>query len=343
MARDPDALKISKWAATGDVEDPEDGGIDRSIGWDISYSQPGGSLPKREHFNELDREVTALGVEVNVHGAGLEWDSSISYEHPALVTGSDARLYVSVQDSTNVDPVNDSDESHWSPLIDTTAGVISHPPNASATERGIVELATDAEVATGIDTTKAVTPAGLSSKPLPSASIAQPGIVQLATNTEVAAGTDTQRAVTPAGLASKPLPEATTTQRGVVELASQGEVNNGNSTKTVVTPATLEAKPLPSASIAQRGIVELATNTEVAAGTDTQRAVTPAGVRNLTATTTRHGVVELASNAEVATGTDATRAVTPAGLAALGYRRVTVSDSAPSSSDGSNGDVWLEY
>ena len=160
MARDPDALKISKWAATGDVEDPEDGGIDRSIGWDISYSQPGGSLPKREHFNELEREVTALGVEVNVHGAGLEWDSSISYEHPALVTGSDARLYVSVQDSTNVDPVNDSDESHWSPLIDTTAGVISHPPNASATERGIVELATDAEVATGIDTTKAVTPAG---------------------------------------------------------------------------------------------------------------------------------------------------------------------------------------
>ena len=42
MARDPDALKIGKWAATGDVEDPEDGGIDRSIGWDISHSQPGG-------------------------------------------------------------------------------------------------------------------------------------------------------------------------------------------------------------------------------------------------------------------------------------------------------------
>ena len=268
MARDPDALKIGKWAATGDVEDPEDGGIDRSIGWDISHSQPGGSLPKREHLNELHREVTALGVEVNVHGAGLEWYSSISYEHPALVTGSDARLYVSVQDSTNVDPVNDSDESHWRPLIDTTAGVISHPPNASTTERGIVELATDAEVATGIDTTKAVTPAGLSSKPLPSASIAQPGIVQLATNTEVAAGTDTQRAVTPAGLASKPA---------------------------------------------------------------------------IAASTTLTGVVELATDSEVADGTDATRAITPAGLASLGYRRVTVSDSAPTSSDGEDGDVWLEY
>ena len=261
MARDPDALKISKWAATGDVEDPEDGGIDRSIGWDIRHSQPGGSLPKREHINELHREETALGVEINVHGAGLEWDTSISYEHPALVTGSDALLYVSVQDSTNVDPVNDSDESHWKPLN-------TPPPNASATERGIVELATDAEVATGIDTTKAVTPAGLASKPLPSASIAQPGIVQLATNAEVAAGTDTQRAVTPAGLASKPAIAASATERGVVELAT---------------------------------------------------------------------------NSEVATGTDATRAITPAGLASLGYRRVTVSDSAPTSSDGSDGDVWLEY
>ena len=222
MARDTDALKIEKWAATGDVEDPEDGGIDRSIGWDISHSQPGGSLPKREHFNELHREVTALGVEVNVHGAGLEWDSSISYEHPALVTGSDALFYVSVQDSTNVDPVTDSGESHWK-LLNTS------PPNASTTERGIVELATGAEVATGTDATRAITPAGLASKPA------------------------------------------------------------------------------------------------------------------IAASATERGIVELATNSEVATGTDATRAITPAGLASLGYRRVTVSDSAPTSSDGSNGDVWLEY
>ena len=126
MARDPDALKIGKWAATGDVEDPEDGGIDRSIGWDIRHSQPGGSLPKREHINELHREETALGVEINVHGAGLEWDSSISYEHPALVTGSDALLYVSVQDSTNVDPVTDSGESHWKPLNTSAPQCLSH-------------------------------------------------------------------------------------------------------------------------------------------------------------------------------------------------------------------------
>ena len=154
MARDPDARKISKWAATGDVEDPEDGGIDRSIGWDISHSQPGGSLPKREHLNQILRELSAQSVEVNVHGAGLEWDSSISYEHPALVTGSDAMLYVSVQDSTNVDPVTDSGESHWKPLN-------TSPPNASATVLGVVRLATDA--GDGTDATGVITPAVLAS------------------------------------------------------------------------------------------------------------------------------------------------------------------------------------
>ena len=156
MARDPDALKISKWAASGDVEDPEDGGVERATGWGARHSQPGGSLPKREHFNELHREETALGVEINVHGAGLEWDASISYEHPAQVTGSDAILYFSVQDSTNIDPVADTYRSHWTPLTEAFG-------NASTTERGVVELATDDEVATGADTTRAITPAGLAS------------------------------------------------------------------------------------------------------------------------------------------------------------------------------------
>ena len=77
MARDPDALKMSKWAATGDVEDPEDGGIYRSIGWDISHSQPGGSLPKREHLNELHREETALGAclrkPIPIESGRLQW------------------------------------------------------------------------------------------------------------------------------------------------------------------------------------------------------------------------------------------------------------------------------
>ena len=59
------------------------------------------------------------------------------------------------------------------------------------------------------------------------------------------------------------------------------------------------------------------------------------------ASATERGVVRLATDA--GDGTDAARVITPAVLASLGYRRVTVSDSAPTSSDGGDGDVWLEY
>ena len=112
MARDPDALLIEKWAATGDVQDPEATGIDRETGWDATYSQPGGPTLESAVLNELLRELTALGVEVNQHGL-LEWDSRVSYLHPAMVMGSDGRLYVSVYHSTGVDPVTDTTETGW--------------------------------------------------------------------------------------------------------------------------------------------------------------------------------------------------------------------------------------
>ena len=117
MARDTDALKIQKWAENGDVANPEDGAVDRSTGWDATYSQPGGPAPKREHFNELFREHSALGVEINTRGL-LEWDSSISYIHPALVMGSDGEVYISVTDSLGIDPTTDASEAGWSPLRD---------------------------------------------------------------------------------------------------------------------------------------------------------------------------------------------------------------------------------
>jgi hypothetical protein len=79
----------------------------------------------------------------------------------------------------------------------TPAGLASL--TATATRRGLVELATSTEAQTGTDTDRAVTPAGLASL---TATDARRGLVELATNAEVQAGTDTVRAVTPAGLAS---------------------------------------------------------------------------------------------------------------------------------------------
>lgn len=81
--------------------------------------------------------------------------------------------------------------------------------NATESVKGIVELASQAEVSTGTDTDHVVTSqtlkTALNAVPenlIRSASDTQKGIVELATSAETAAGTDTTKAVTPAGLAS---------------------------------------------------------------------------------------------------------------------------------------------
>ena len=80
-------------------------------------------------------------------------------------------------------------------------------PAATETVAGKVELATITEATTGIDTVRAVTPAGLKAAiaAIPPGSVASAsetvaGAVELATIAEATAGTDTVRAVTPAGL-----------------------------------------------------------------------------------------------------------------------------------------------
>ncbi|MHB0978399.1 MAG: phage baseplate protein [Minisyncoccota bacterium] len=70
-------------------------------------------------------------------------------------------------------------------------------PAASETVSGIIELATNAEVQTGTDAARAVTPAGLASL---TATDARRGLVELATTAEVNTGTDTEKAITPAAL-----------------------------------------------------------------------------------------------------------------------------------------------
>ena len=224
MARDSDALRIRKWAASGRVATPESQGLVRSEGWPDSYSTAMGDVPKFEVFNQIVREITAALVEINEHGL-LIWDTSITYEHPAFVVGSDSRIYASVSAdvaTASQDPTTDSARIYWKPLL----------MQASTEVRGIVELATNDETTTGTDTQRAVTPAGARAAgdaryarighnhddrysllshnhnsdylPIgyspPAATTTQRGIVELATTTETATGTDTERTVTPAGL-----------------------------------------------------------------------------------------------------------------------------------------------
>ena len=68
---------------------------------------------------------------------------------------------------------------------------------ATASTRGSVEFATDAETITGSSTSLALTPANLQAM---TGSATRDGILELATTAETVTGTDTARAITPAGL-----------------------------------------------------------------------------------------------------------------------------------------------
>jgi hypothetical protein len=83
-------------------------------------------------------------------------------------------------------------------IFDTTNGArLISPDAASATASGIAALATSAEVITGTEATKIVTPATLATL---TATAARDGLVELATAAEALAGTDADRAITAAGV-----------------------------------------------------------------------------------------------------------------------------------------------
>ena len=151
--RDNDALQIRKWAATGDAVTPESVGITRAEGWDLQYSTPGGKLPEREVINQVLREISALGDEVNRHGCGLPWDERISYLYPALVMGSDGKLYLSLQNSTGQNPTA-AQSQYWQAISDAV-------PAASETAAGVLEVATTTELNDGLPLNRSATAGNL--------------------------------------------------------------------------------------------------------------------------------------------------------------------------------------
>lgn len=108
--------------------------------------------------------------------------------------------------------------------------------DASTTVAGKIEIATNAEVQTGTDASRAITPAGLQAC---TGTTTRAGVLELATNTEVQTGTDTARAITPAGLQAC---TGTKTRAGVLELATNTETLTGTDTARAITPANLTAK-----------------------------------------------------------------------------------------------------
>ena len=138
VTRDAHSVAIEKWAETADalnIATPASVGLTQSVGYTASYKTPGGDNPEMEVIQWLWRAWSGMLVELNAHGL-LVWNAGLSYVHPALVTGSDNNVYISVRDSTGVDPATDTNDDDW-----TRFGVSASPVttfDASAIISGVL-------------------------------------------------------------------------------------------------------------------------------------------------------------------------------------------------------------
>lgn len=170
---------------------------------------------------------------------------------------------------------------------DNISTVIPEVNDASESQKGIIQIASQAEVTAGTDTTKAVTPkylkteldkkvaldsdnnftgnntftTGGSSLTLNGEGISGPADSDL----HLGAGT-TEVVISSDGHITRP---AMPSDAGETEVVTKKYVDDKVSTATI-----------PNATETTAGKVELATTAEATAGTDTQRAVTPAGLKS---------------------------------------------------------------
>lgn len=171
---------IDTWASSGSKEEP--GLSKKETGWEA------GERPPHEFFNHL---LSEIGQKLNylLRNGVPEWSSAITYTVGSMTQyGGD--IYTAIAGNTNSTPSGSS--PHWRRYLRASE-------SATETARGVIELATNAEVQTGTDTERAVTPAGLASL---TSTTARRGLVEIATTAETQAYTDTDRAITPGGLSA---------------------------------------------------------------------------------------------------------------------------------------------
>jgi hypothetical protein len=219
-----------------------------------------------------------------------------------------------------------------SPLANALTDVIqaTTPSNqATETEQGMAQIATQAEADDGTNDQVILTPAklrnvdptstmGLAIKNMtPLANESNFGRVQLADQTETNDGAVHTVVITPLRLSGYfDHRKATESDVGTIELAEQTEVDSETDDERAVTPLKL-ATYLNSrnAAVGQSGLVELATTVDIEGQTDNTKAVTPAGLAHLfdfrAASETVQGTIEIATTSDINDGTDDTKAVTP--------------------------------
>ena len=150
-----------------------------SQGFDSTYSMRlGGKFPSREQFNHFFAGLCGLANEINKKGAGLNWDATQRYSHPAFVNYNDT-FYVSLQDSLNQLP-DTTNSDFWKEFIDEDDII-----KAAENSYGFVRLASTSQIInrTG-DSNNIITLAGLLER-TPSATESIIGLIKLASSTDI--------------------------------------------------------------------------------------------------------------------------------------------------------------
>ena len=285
MARNAHALALVPWAtdAAAIIRTLDEEGLDPAVGWPVAYSVD--RFPPLGVFNFWWRALSAGIVEVGQRGI-LEWHGDQAYLHPCFVTGSDGRLYGSVQasggDLAAVDPVGDAQGTFWRPLVQSASGLLT--------------FADGPGVNAGALTDQAISPARLRSglfNASPAAgwraSASIFGLARFGTQSEIDAGSAV-RVVTgetlQEALRNLPAPDAvrsaSTTQEGIARRATQAEADGGIAVNPFMTPVLVKRRidaATPNASKTRRGLIEVASQAEADTGTDDERAMTAALVK----------------------------------------------------------------
>jgi hypothetical protein len=198
-------------------------------------------------------------------------------------------------------------------------------PDASETVKGIIEIATNAEIieiatnaeaGAGTATDKALVPSNVSSLSIASGQVTglatvatsgayadlsgipttatetTEGIIETATNVEAAAGTATDKALVPSNVSSLSIGSGQVT--GLATVATSGAYADLSGTPTTATETT-------------EGIIETATNVEAGAGTATDKALVPSNVSSLSIASSQ--VTGLGTAAVLNVGTSANNIV----------------------------------
>lgn len=134
------------WASGGAVVKPSD--VKIQTGWTPE-------VPPHQWENWIQKRQDEYLAHINQRGIAA-WDGLTNYEAGGLsyVQGSDGKIYKSVAASgpatTVQDPTTDVSDTYWTVAFASTT-------QASETVQGIIELATTAEAAAGVDDVRAMT------------------------------------------------------------------------------------------------------------------------------------------------------------------------------------------